>query len=141
MIQFGKKIEGKEYKDRPGVYALILSDDGLLGCVEGKFGGLMLAGGGIDNGETDEEALRREIMEEMVREVALAKFVGEANEYIDHPEKGPINKICKYFITELVAGEDGEGDRVTRWVIPEEFIKNSFQEAHAWAVKEFLLSK
>ncbi len=136
--QFGKKTPGLEYKDRPGAYALIVRPDGMFGCVEAKLGGLNLAGGGIDEGETDEQALRREIMEEMVRKVSNAKYVGEACEYVVHPEQGPVNKICKYFITELTPGEDGVGDRVTRWVTKEQFLNESSFEAHVWAVREFL---
>lgn len=141
--QFGKKTLGLEYKDRPGAYALILREDGMLGVVESHLNHdkFMLPGGGIDEGETDEQGLRRELMEEMVREVAKAEFVGEACEYIDHPEKGPLNKICKFFLTELVPAPDGNGDRVTRWITIEEFKKNAVQEAHVWAVEKFKENK
>lgn len=139
MLEFGKKKDGLEYKDRPGAYALILRKDGMIGAVEGKLGGLHLPGGGIDEGEIPEEGLRREVMEEMVREVKSAKFVGEAIQYVVHPELGALRKICKFFLVELVDGPDGHGDRVTHWATPEEFEQKLFFESHSWAVKEFLL--
>ncbi len=139
MKEFGEKQDGLEYKDRPGAYALILRADGMIGAVEGKWGGLHLPGGGIDEGETPEHALRREVMEEMVREVKTAEFLGEAIQYAVHREMGPLKKICYFFKVELVDGPDGHGDRVTHWATPEEFERESFFESHSWAVKTFLL--
>ncbi|HYF10241.1 MAG TPA: NUDIX domain-containing protein [Candidatus Paceibacterota bacterium] len=139
MKQFGTKTPGKEYRDRPGAYALILRDDGLIASVKGRSSDrLHLPGGGIDEGESEEEALKREVKEEMSREVERCEFVGEAAQYTDASLHGDVNKLCSYFRAELIPGPDGEGDRVTCWVTPEEFAKRAKHEAHVWAVQTFL---
>ncbi|MEM7178189.1 MAG: NUDIX domain-containing protein [Pseudomonadota bacterium] len=53
---------GKPYRDRPGVYGLILGVGGLLCVVQD--GELQLPGGGIDPGENPLQALHREVREE-----------------------------------------------------------------------------
>ncbi|MBY8974365.1 NUDIX domain-containing protein [Rhodobacteraceae bacterium NNCM2] len=55
-------LRGKPYRDRPGVYALIVGTGGLLCVVQD--GELQLPGGGIDPGEQPLQALHREVREE-----------------------------------------------------------------------------
>ncbi len=141
VLQFGTKIDGVDYPDRPGVYALVMRADGLIGCVENKRGFLHLPGGGVDTGESDEQALRREIYEEMVREIDTFHFVGEARQYYHSLVNGNVNKICKYFIVTLTDGFDGHGDRITRWVTFDEFKNKSQTEAHTWALEKWLLHR
>ena len=52
------------FKSRPSVYAVFNKDCRVLVCRTKSNGKLWLPGGGVDKGETHEEALRREVMEE-----------------------------------------------------------------------------
>lgn len=138
LLQFGTKEPDVEYKDRPGVYALILNENGLFCATENSWGKYSLPGGGIDEGESDEVALRREIQEELIRDIELFQFVGEAKQFVRSKKNGDVNKHCKYFIVTLAPGEDGQGDVITRWVNLEQFKEKSYQEAHVWALETFL---
>jgi 8-oxo-dGTP diphosphatase len=143
VIQFGFKTPGVEYTDRLGVYALILREDGRIGAVENasKSGKLQLPGGGIDLNESGEDALKREVREEMEREVERLSFVGKAKQYVDRTAKPSVNKICSYYLVELIPGNDGHGDKITRWVTRQEFEEHGAPESHKWAVRTFLNSK
>jgi 8-oxo-dGTP pyrophosphatase MutT (NUDIX family) len=135
--QFGKAEKDLRYTDRLGAYALIRREGGLIAAVENAYGNLHLPGGGVDEGEILEEALKREIMEEMGREVYSISFAGEAKQY----STGGINKLCNYFLVDLVPDKDQRGDSITRWVTLREFEKGALHEAHIWAVKQFLFAE
>lgn len=60
-------VPGRPYRDRIGVYALVLGADGRLLCVRQETPAkreLQLPGGGIDPGEHPVRALHRELREE-----------------------------------------------------------------------------
>lgn len=64
MKYVGSKEENVEYRKRPGAYAIIVNKDndkiGIVTDGEDYF----YLGGGIENGETKLEALKREMIEE-----------------------------------------------------------------------------
>ena len=59
---FGVKKAGIEYRPRFGAYGIAVQSDQVL--IESARRGLFLPGGGIEEGETVEEALYREFLEE-----------------------------------------------------------------------------
>ena len=59
MKVFGTPKPGQNYIDRPGVYGFLRNDSGLVAVVETSTG-VFLPGGGVDPGENEEQALRRE---------------------------------------------------------------------------------
>lgn len=64
------------------------------------FGYWTLSKGGVDEGDTDEDACMREIKSEIGLPVTIVEKLGE-NEYIaSHPEKGRIRKRVAYFLVE-----------------------------------------
>lgn len=64
------------------------------------FGYWTLSKGGVDEGDTDEDACMREIKDEIGVPVKIVEKLGE-NEYIaSHPEKGRIRKHVVYFLVE-----------------------------------------
>ena len=62
MKYIGRKVEGKEYKERKVAYALITDADGNIAIILER--GNML-GGKIEDGEEAKEALIREAKEEI----------------------------------------------------------------------------
>lgn len=83
--------------------AVIYARDGqdiYLGLVHDIFGHWTLSKGHYVEGETDEQALTRIVMEEVGLPVAIGELLGE-NEYVaSHPEKGKMRKHVSYFLAE-----------------------------------------
>lgn len=134
-MQFGSKKEGVEYIDRPGVYAIIINSDGDIAVAEvnGKY---FLLGGGLDKGETEENGLQREILEETGKNIKSAVFLGKANQYVDAKD-GYFNKLGSFYKVELGedSGNEYEADHIFKWMDKEEFKSQGAQEFQVWAVE------
>lgn len=132
IVQFGTKREGVEYIARPGVYAIATNSDGHLAVeeVDNKY---FLLGGGLDVGETEEEGLRREIMEEVGKSIVSSVFLGKVNQYVDAKD-GHFNKQGSFYKVEL--GEDAsiEFESDLKWITKEEFKLKGAQEFQVWVV-------
>jgi len=75
-------------------------NDLYFAMVHDVFGYWTLSKGGVEEGETDEEATIREIKNEMGLDIEIKAKLGE-NEYVaKHPEKGRILKKVTYFLGE-----------------------------------------
>ena len=71
MREFGEKIEGFDYCSRPGSYGIIIANN-RVGVIKSKVSDkYFLVGGGIDDGESETEALRREAFEEIGFEIEI----------------------------------------------------------------------
>jgi 8-oxo-dGTP diphosphatase len=70
----------KQYLQRPGAYAIIKNQDGLIAIVKTKTG-YFLPGGGMEKNETQEECLKRECLEEIGAEISITNFFAEGNYY------------------------------------------------------------
>lgn len=64
------------------------------------FGYWTLSKGGVDLGETSEEAAIREIKEETNLDVIIKSKIGESEYVASHPEKGKIRKHVTFFLAE-----------------------------------------
>lgn len=78
---FGKKIDGISYKRRDGAYALILSSTGKIATVRTPRG-YFLPGGGIEDGESHEEALIREAREETGYELTVNGYIDTYSQFL-----------------------------------------------------------
>lgn len=75
-------------------------DDVYVALVHDVFGHWTLPKGGIDEGESVEEGIMREIKDEIGLTIALRDVLGE-NEYVaSNPEKGKIRKHVTYYLAE-----------------------------------------
>lgn len=99
-----------------------------FGLVHDIFGYWTLSKGGLEEGEKDEDGLKRIIKEEMDLEVTkLLEVIGE-NEYVsNHPEKGKHRKQVTYYLAEAKYSEpkipeDKGGLDDVRWFKASEII-------------------
>ena len=82
-------------------------------------------GGKIEPGETGEEAVVREIKEELRSTVKVLKFFGEIND-----EHGDRCFNVKFYICELVDGNLELTEHLaSKWVEPKEIVDAEFMEA------------
>ena len=77
---FGEQVDGHTYHARRAVYAVIRDSEGRVATVQ-EHGHLWLPGGGIEGGETPEQALVREVEEECAQRLQIVEKIGEALQY------------------------------------------------------------
>ncbi|MEM6467683.1 MAG: NUDIX domain-containing protein [Pseudomonadota bacterium] len=105
MRRFGSPPErGRHYRDRPGVYGIILAPGGLLLTEQADPGPeIQLPGGGIDPGESLLPALVREVWEETGWRVAPLRVLGAYQRYVYMPEYDLFaRKVCHIVLCRAV---------------------------------------
>jgi 8-oxo-dGTP diphosphatase len=135
--QFGSKHSERPCVDRPSVWAIITTDAGKIAVVRHE-GMLFLPGGGIDDGETAEEALRRECIEETGWTIDIGPVVARANEWVDVPSEGTqYNKLGTFYRAQFTEqlGPPTEPDHTLQWVTLDEFAERAKHEGHVWACR------
>jgi 8-oxo-dGTP diphosphatase len=139
-LQFGRKVEGLDYKDRPTVFGVAIRD-GKLACVRvtkprGAY--YDLPGGAIDPGETEEEALVREFAEETGLRVRPLGAFAWAAQYLHKSDGRAVNNLGSFWTAEVLGGPDPalkqEDDHALVWLDPEEALKDLRSDAYAWAL-------
>ncbi|HCC83730.1 TPA: hypothetical protein DEP96_02690 [Candidatus Uhrbacteria bacterium] len=135
-LQFGEKIDNP--LERLSVYGVILNDAKqiLVVNVRSKY---HLPGGGIDEGEDEESALRREASEETGYEISNIKFIGKANQFLPNASVGPMNKLGTFYSAQ--AGQQNSTNRVDldhlpEWLDYEQLMSAHMSEFQKWAVNE-----
>jgi len=136
--QFGSPLTNA--KDRPGAYAVIRNEQGKVLVIIGK-NRYHLPGGGIDKGEDPLRAVEREIIEETGYGVEGLREIGQANQFLDTKDLGPINKLGTYFVGRVpsaVRPAAGDTDHESNWISTEEFLTSTAHDFHKWVVKTSL---
>jgi 8-oxo-dGTP diphosphatase len=137
MQQFGTKEPGHNYPERLSAYALLFDDNSRLLVIRHR-GLLFLPGGGVDDGETLEEAVYREVLEEVGWKIQVVRKVGSAGQYAFQPVKRwYVNKISHFFTAKAIdqSGQGIEPDHEPMRVTLSEFADNAAHESHIWAAK------
>lgn len=145
MRQFGKLPEKEKARIRPGSYAVIERDEKILVVQIIGWGEYFLPGGGIDPGESEEEALKREALEETGYSITINNKIGTVADYIYFsPADRWYNKIGHFYIAE--SGEQDidliiEEDHKTVWLPIKEAAERLHLGGHRWAVMEYIAIK
>jgi 8-oxo-dGTP diphosphatase len=135
--EFGVKQDGIDYIDRPGVYAVIQNNDKQIAVIETR-NGYFLPGGGIDVIESDVDALKREIFEEIGYQATVLEVIGEAVEYIKSYSDGKAYKIRSRFYKVQLGSKVGEGvekDYRLVWLWQENARRLLVRQSQAWAIQ------
>jgi 8-oxo-dGTP diphosphatase len=134
---FGVRLEHTEYRDRTGVYTVVL-DNGFAATVrtpEGNF----LIGGGVEYGESHMECLKRECAEETGYGIESKGFIckGDLYFYADLLSCY-LHSIGYFYLAELTNKicEPSEADHILEWIPIDEPEKHLVLEHQIWAVKE-----
>lgn len=127
---WGRADKSLPTKTRQAAYLVMPDRFGRVSAVKGTGGHLFLPGGGIEEGETAEVALRREVMEELGRNVALSARVAEGTQYFVYAGHSWQMEVT------IFSGELGEQVRKTHqhpliWAEPGELVHECMQWAAA----------
>jgi 8-oxo-dGTP diphosphatase len=134
---FGERIEGCTI--RPSAYALLEDAEGRVAVVRSA-DGTFLPGGGIEPGETPEEAIRREGMEECGFIIQPGAWLVRAVQFsYSRSEKTYFEKRSIFVEGTILASDSSrlEADHELIWIKPEaanEFLSHT---SHCWAVGQW----
>lgn len=138
MKQFGEKIEGVVYIDRPGAYAILVNSEDKLAVIRTPTG-FFLPGGGVEDREDLTEALHRELIEETGLTVTILRQIGVASQFIySAEEKKGFNKIGTFFLAKIIGEKSTaiEADHELLWLSKYEASEKLKHEYQRWAVQE-----
>lgn len=136
---FGSVKPGVTYVDRPAAYALILNPNGELAVVKTSLG-LFLPGGGLDDNESPEEALSRELHEEVGFKLLQSTYLGQAVQYVwSEFYQEHFRKIGSFYRAEVEHPEEAscQSGHSLLWLPRAQSLNSLSQEFQRWAIASF----
>lgn len=133
--EFGQKLKHVAYKDREAVYGLLFKQDKILIIKTPR--GYFLPGGGVEQGETDEESLLREFIEETGLQIRIEDYLGRSVLY----DKSPKDQIHYnmygnfYMVKEIGSKKKTETDHKPLYMTIDEAIEHLQLVHQVWALK------
>lgn len=130
---FGVK-EDKEYFTRKGAYIIPIKD-GKVGVIDASKG-YFLIGGGKENGESDEETIRREALEETGYLVNIGDKICSGESFVEDPDFGSFHPVQSYYsgsLNEKICEESEETNHLV-WLSIETIKGKLYSPMQEWAV-------
>ena len=134
--EFGVRVSGATYRHRPGTYAVILGSESRFAFVRGKAGLLFLPGGGVGPGERPEEALLREIMEEIGWSARILRTIGRATQFVFAEGEGYFAIRATYFRAALIGRQTAQSEYEIVWLSTAAAAPRLARESDRWAVSQ-----
>lgn len=140
MIRIGKKVEGVIYTKRPASYVIIEREEDrkIAIATEGKT--YFFLGGGIENIETEIEALKREVIEEAGHSLKNIKYFDKVTAWADGVKRGPLDVTATFYIANFdkKITEPIEKDHKVLWVNPTDYKDKLFHEYQRYILQEYI---
>ncbi|WP_078552855.1 NUDIX hydrolase [Bacillus alkalicellulosilyticus] len=142
IVSFGAKEKGVTYLKRPAVYSVILTEGkDKIAIIHQNTGKFFLPGGGIEKGETHEQCLKREALEEIGSDILIGQFLGCAHNYfystIEFTHYLSIGYFYKCELGDQVSEPTEEGN-FFQWVEVNSALSHLFLEHQSWGVRQAL---
>ncbi|HKS27174.1 MAG TPA: NUDIX hydrolase [Pyrinomonadaceae bacterium] len=139
---FGQPLDGVEYSERRAAYVVILNGEGRVAMVNDN-DKWYLPGGGTEGSETPEETARREVCEELARNVRLTRVLGRAVQYYySSADERHYRMEAAFFSGELTDEPvGGTPEHELRWVTVDEAQRECFHACHAWIITQALTNR
>jgi 8-oxo-dGTP diphosphatase len=143
--QFGAPEPGRGYPDRPAAF-VVVERDGEIAVVRVSFEGggsrLDLPGGGLDPGETPQQAAARECGEEagLAVEADEPPFT-RADHYFINQDGSAVNTRGAFFAGRLLREAPElktEDDHALEWMAPQAALSALDRPSHVWALAVLL---
>lgn len=136
---FGKAYPGVEYRQRPSVYAILDRGDGRIAImrVDDR---AYLPGGGAEVGESWEETVRREVVEEMGWTLRDVERLVETVEFLQPSSPRSGTRVEATFVRAVMderIADPIELDHHLDWLDPRDAAEVLTHRSHAWVAGEF----
>jgi 8-oxo-dGTP diphosphatase len=136
---FGEKSENADYETRHGVYAIVEKNQQFC-LIQAPNKGFFLPGGAIEPGETQEQALKRELLEEIGADCEIGDFLGQADEYFysSHRDKYYYNPAYIYSLASVTFDKAPLEDfNQIHWFNYDEALEKLKRGSHKWGLEEY----
>ncbi|MDR0921679.1 MAG: NUDIX hydrolase [Lactobacillales bacterium] len=138
---FGTKVEKVEYKERDGVHIVISrNNESEIVLIQAPNGSYFLPGGEIEAGETHEDCIKRELIEELGFSAVIGDYYGQADEYYysSHRKTYFYNPAFIYGAKSWQKiGEPTEKTNGIEWFPVDTAIKKLKRGSHKWGVEQW----
>lgn len=134
---FGVKQNNIIYYVRKGAYLVVEKNKKFATVKIPK--GTFLIGGGIEEGESFTECIKREVMEEIGYTVKIKEYLGCTESYREHEKWKNLHAIQYYYSGDLIEKvcEPIEKDHELQWNTFEEVRNMIYLEQQRWAIEEY----
>lgn len=143
-MRIGKKVENIQYYKRPGAYAIIESDkDNKIAIVSDNIDVYFFLGGGIKENETNEDALKREVLEETGYSLKDIKLFDKVSSYCYSDTNGYMDIDAIIYIAkfEEKVTDPIEKNHKLMWVDPNEYKDKLFHEYQRYILEKYVNKK
>ena len=141
MKSFGEQLPNIQYLPRIGSYAVIIENERIAVIKSPRLNAYFLIGGGLDEGESEQEGLEREALEEIGYKIKVHQKIGAATEYFyAEIDEKYFAKECHFYRCELIEKVSDSAERELIWLTAEN-INDIYHDCHQWIDRQELNSK